>query len=66
MGNKIEINVGSYQYDDDNDCLGFIDGELYASVRSYCIDSFGTIDLSKQDTHRVYEVMKKYYEECEE
>lgn len=61
MSNGITIYVGDQKYNEDNDELGFVDGVLHASAYSYCIASFGEVELTKEDTRKIYEVMKEYY-----
>jgi hypothetical protein len=49
--------------ENDDDSLGFADGKLYASAYSYHIDSTGSVELSAEQTRKLYEFMKKYYAE---
>ena len=48
-----------YRYDNDQDILSFENGELNVSAYSYCIDSFGYVELDKQETKELYEAMKE-------
>ena len=46
-----------------NDELGFYaDGTLYVSVYSYYIDSNGEIELTQEETKKLYLKMKEFYE----
>ena len=55
--------MSTHDYEDQKGSfLYFEDGILGCSVYSYRIDSFGELDLSKQETRKFYEAMKEYYE----
>ena len=45
--------------------LSFKDGELDFGAYSYYIDSYGNGSLSKEETYKLYLVMKNYYEKLE-
>ena len=45
------------------DDISFCDGVISSNCYSYHIDSWGSIELSKEDTRKLFEFMKKYYDE---
>jgi hypothetical protein len=53
-----------YEYDDPDGDSGieFYKGQLSVWVYSYYIDSTGSITLSNDETRKLYEAMKQYYE----
>ena len=50
------------EYDDDS-CISFEKGELECIAYSYEISSWGCLELNKEETKRLYEAMRRYYEE---
>ena len=58
-GFGIRFHNGEY---DSEDSIEFCDGELEATAYSYHISSCGSVELTKTQTRKMYETMKKYYE----
>lgn len=56
------INDGRIEIVEGQDSISFFEGRLSALTHSYCIDSFGDIDLSEDSTRELYEFMRSYYE----
>ena len=52
-----------FDLDKQGSYIDFTDGVITFSAYSYHIDSFGEGELSKEETHKLYEAMKAYYGE---
>lgn len=52
-----------YYYENkQEDSIRFKEGKLSASTYSYEISSYGYLELSNEETKKLYEAMKEYYE----
>lgn len=54
-----------YVYDegvDKGNYLSFENGIINCSTYSYYIDSFGDLELDKEETYKLFLAMKEYYE----
>jgi len=60
---RLNDKVGFCYKDDCNSQLEFEDGLLWFSSYSYEISSWGSDELSKEETRKLYEAMKVYYDD---
>ena len=59
---KIMNNKFEYYNSRNGNSVDFSDGVLSVSAYSYYIDSYEEFELSKEDTKKLYEAMKEFYE----
>ena len=56
------ITIYSEDPEDYGHSVGFLEGVLSAACYSYHIDSHGYFVLNREETRKVYETMRRYYE----
>jgi len=51
-----------FYFENEKGSVGFDNGVIGTSTYSYCIDSYGDLEMDQEATKDLYEVMKKYYD----
>ena len=59
------MKENKFCFENNDNNISFEDGIVSFSTHSYYIDLTGYYELSKEDTKKLYEAMKNYYERIE-